>query len=500
MEHQRVLSSLTEFRGQDRSVDLATKIPTARAGKRPISAKTLCRALIPLDVLLILATALLSYEVVFAYETALGRYAAIAAFGALLAVNLFHLAGIYAPRSLREPWLTAGRLTLGWTVAVAMIVTVGVFSGIAADYSRPWTLQWFLLGLAALLGLRGVVFAQAARWMAEGRLGRRVAILGDPALAARLAHHFTADPGQGINVAGIFSDREQDEGLRQVAGFNLGGGSDALIDRLRAEPIDAVILAPAEHDEAHLRELCRKLSEAPVNVWLCPGSEALSLLGARVSHFAGIPALGVMEQPIGSWRRVVKEIEDRTIAALITLMISPLLLGIALAIKLDSPGPLLFRQRRRGYNNQPIEVLKFRTMAVDKTDSDGDRLTERNDPRITRVGAFLRKWSLDELPQFFNVLRGEMSIVGPRPHALKAKAGGQYYFDAVPFYDARHRVKPGITGLAQIHGWRGPTETVTQIRKRVEYDIYYIEHWSLWLDIKIILLTVFKGFKSENAF
>ena len=190
----------------------------------------------------------------------------------------------------------------------------------------------------------------------------------------------------------------------------------------------------------------------------------------------------------------------RILAAAITLLISPLLLLIALGIKLDSRGPVFFRQQRRGYNNEIIEVLKFRTMYVESTDHHGDQLTQRNDPRVTRFGGFLRRWSLDELPQFLNVLRGDMSIVGPRPHALQSKAGSVYYQDAVPLYDARHRVKPGITGLAQVRGWRGPTETVTQIRKRVEHDLYYIEHWSLWLDLKIIFLTAFKGLRSENAF
>ncbi|MEX2407599.1 MAG: undecaprenyl-phosphate glucose phosphotransferase, partial [Rhodovibrionaceae bacterium] len=350
--------------------------------------------------------------------------------------------------------------------------------------------------LGAMLALRGAVHLLAARWARQGRLGRRIAILGDPSQTGRLARHFTAHPDRGIQVAGIFADSHGAQAQRS----GVDGGIEALIARLRAEPIDSVILAPSERGEAYLRDLRQQLSEVPVNVWLCPGGQVLNLHDAEVSHFAGIPAFNVIERPIGNWRWAVKEIEDRVIAGIITLTISPLLLGIALAIKFDSPGPLLFRQKRRGFNNEIIEVLKFRTMSVEKTDNDGERLTQRDDPRITRVGAFLRRWSLDELPQFFNVLRGDMSIVGPRPHALRAKAAGQYYFDAVPFYDARHRVKPGITGLAQISGWRGPTETVTQIQKRVEHDIYYIEHWSLWLDLKIILLTAFKGFKSENAF
>jgi lipopolysaccharide/colanic/teichoic acid biosynthesis glycosyltransferase len=169
-------------------------------------------------------------------------------------------------------------------------------------------------------------------------------------------------------------------------------------------------------------------------------------------------------------------------------------------IKLDSPGPVLFRQKRYGFNNQLIEVFKFRSMYTHMTDHNAVQLTRRNDPRITKLGAFLRRTSLDELPQFINVVRGEMSIVGPRPHALSAKAGELLYQDAVKYYDARHRVKPGITGWAQINGWRGETDTVEQIRKRVEHDLYYIEHWSILLDLKIIVRTVVGGFTGTHAF
>jgi len=182
------------------------------------------------------------------------------------------------------------------------------------------------------------------------------------------------------------------------------------------------------------------------------------------------------------------------------VMISPLLLAIALLIKLDSPGPALFRQKRYGFNNRLIEVLKFRTMYADQSDANAEQLTRRNDPRVTRIGAFLRRTSLDELPQFINVVRGEMSIVGPRPHALSAKAGTLLYQEAIKYYDARHRMKPGITGWAQVNGWRGETDTVEQIKKRVEHDLYYIEHWSILLDLKIIARTILGGFTGHHAF
>jgi exopolysaccharide biosynthesis polyprenyl glycosylphosphotransferase len=208
----------------------------------------------------------------------------------------------------------------------------------------------------------------------------------------------------------------------------------------------------------------------------------------------------VFRKPLSDWRLVAKEIEDVTLGLLLLLFLAPLFAVVALAIKLDSPGPVFFRQRRYGLNNRLIGVYKFRTMHHHLRDVRAERLITRNDPRVTRVGAFLRKTSLDELPQLFNVLRGEMSIVGPRPHALSAKAADRLYEEVVAEYAVRHRVKPGITGWAQVNGWRGETDTIEKIQKRVEHDLYYVENWSLALDIKILLLTVFALLKNENAY
>jgi exopolysaccharide biosynthesis polyprenyl glycosylphosphotransferase len=213
-----------------------------------------------------------------------------------------------------------------------------------------------------------------------------------------------------------------------------------------------------------------------------------------------VPVVTVMHRPLTDWKLIAKECEDRILGFAILVLISPLLAVIGLLIKLESPGPALFKQMRYGYNNRLIEVWKFRTMRHDLTDKDAERLTTRNDPRVTKLGAFLRRTSLDELPQFINVVRGEMSIVGPRPHARSAKAGGLLYQDAVADYAVRHKVKPGITGLAQVSGWRGETRTVEQIQRRVEHDIAYINDWSLMKDLKIIVLTIFTGFGGRNAY
>ena len=213
-----------------------------------------------------------------------------------------------------------------------------------------------------------------------------------------------------------------------------------------------------------------------------------------------MPVLTVLDKPVHGWSAIVKRTLDYTVGALFTLIALPVMAIVAVSIKLDSPGPVLFKQMRYGFNNKLIGVYKFRTMYADRTDHSADKLTERNDPRVTRVGAFLRRSSLDELPQLFNVLKGEMSVVGPRPHAVAAKAGGTLYEDVVDEYAVRHKVKPGITGWAQVNGWRGNTETEADLLGRVQHDLYYIEHWSILLDMIIILRTGWAVVKGENSY
>ncbi|MBI3517663.1 MAG: exopolysaccharide biosynthesis polyprenyl glycosylphosphotransferase, partial [Proteobacteria bacterium] len=208
----------------------------------------------------------------------------------------------------------------------------------------------------------------------------------------------------------------------------------------------------------------------------------------------------VVDRPLSHWRYVAKLLEDRILAAIALVLLSPVLAAIALAIRLDSPGPVLFRQKRHGFNNTEFQVYKFRSMKVEQSDALGARQAARNDTRITKLGAFLRKSSLDELPQLFNVLRGDMSIVGPRPHPIGMRTGNRLCEDIVDEYAHRHRVRPGITGWAQVKGFRGATETPTQLQRRVELDLHYIDHWSIVFDLKIILLTAFAVLRRENAF
>lgn len=242
--------------------------------------------------------------------------------------------------------------------------------------------------------------------------------------------------------------------------------------------------------ESRIEQTVRELRRLPVNVLLVPDMQAFRHARNRITQVAGLPMFNVSERPLDGWSPLIKRLEDLVLASLALVLTLPAMLLIALAIRLDSPGPVLFRQKRYGYNNKLIEVFKFRSMYCDKADADAARQTTRNDERITRVGRFIRRASLDELPQLFNVLLGSMSMVGPRPHATATKAAGILFEDAVKEYTARHRVKPGITGWAQINGYRGETDTLEKIEKRVEFDLQYIENWSIWFDLYILFRTL----------
>jgi len=254
-----------------------------------------------------------------------------------------------------------------------------------------------------------------------------------------------------------------------------------------------VVIALSSARQQLTARLMEQLSVLPVDVWLCPAELGMPIIAT--TRLGALSLLQVQPKPIRDWGYVVKLLFDYVAATVSIVLFAPLMLCIAIAIKLDSPGPVFFRQRRHGFNHRVIGVYKFRSMTVTEN---GERVDQacKNDPRVTRVGKFLRRTSLDELPQLFNVLRGEMSLVGPRPHAV---AHNQHYRDRLDRYASRHRVKPGMTGWAQINGLRGPTEDPEKMRLRVHMDLHYIENWSLWLDLKIIAATPFVGFIHRNA-
>ena len=418
--------------------------------------------------------------------------------GALMASNFLRLSGAHRFALFADLAASLSRTSFGLLMTLGALVAATLLFEPVSAAEGPWIAIWFAGNAVLLWTVRLALHQLMRRWNSTGRLSERVGVVGAGPIGQRLLRYLNASNAD-IQVHGVY-DEDAHSLPARCMGHPIRGRVDDLVEHIRTEGLDAVIVALPPIPDHVVTETLRKLSLVPVDVRLCPGEFALRLGAVRASHVGDLTLLNVMEHPLRDWRWIVKSIEDRILGLLILTMISPLMLAIAFLIKLDSSGPVLFRQKRCGFNNELIDVLKFRTMYHQMSDANADQLTQRNDPRVTRVGAFLRRTSLDELPQFLNVLRGEMSIVGPRPHALAAKAGSLLYHEAVKHYDARHRMKPGITGWAQINGWRGETDTVEQIRKRVEHDLYYIENWSLAFDLRIILRTILGGFTGRNAF
>jgi len=415
----------------------------------------------------------------------------------MLSVLVFHWLGEYhqlygswrGERILRE----LIKVSNYWALTFVILLSVNylVLNHIRVPDDSQMT--WFALVLAVLCGYRLLIRSVLQSLRRHGFNTRRVAIVGTGQCGERLAMSISSAPWMGMNLLGFYDEEPQQMDLgRRIPVL---GNLEQLINDAREGRIDKVYITLAL-GQPHLCELIKGLSDTTASVYLIPDVFMFELLHARSESINGLASISIFDSPMdGAWS-VVKRLEDIVLSSLILLMIALPLVLISIAIKLTSPGPVLFRQRRYGLDGRPIMVWKFRSMSVQEN-GDVVRQATRNDARITPLGAFLRRTSLDELPQFFNVLRGDMSIVGPRPHAV---AHNEQYRKQVSGYMLRHKVKPGITGWAQINGWRGETDTLDKMQKRVEFDLEYIEHWSVWLDMKIILLTLFKGFLNKNAF
>lgn len=426
-------------------------------------------------------------------------YVVVSFFATLLVANLLHFTSAYRADRAQHLNRAVGKVLLAWLTTGAVVTGSLLLSDAPLQANATWLMLWFTFGAMPALLARGALAACIDHWRQQKKVQQRVAIIGGGPLGLRLLRRMSAANDANVIVTGVYDDRLS-RLPESCMGYKICGSVDDLIADIRRHGIDTVIVALPLSAERRIRDVMAKLREVAVDVFLCPDQYGFNLDRTDAEKFAGVVLLNAERRPLRAWRGVMKEIEDRIFAGLIVLMIAPVLAVIALLIKLDSPGPVFFRQKRYGLNNQLIDVLKFRTMYQHATDPNAEQLTRRNDPRVTRLGAFLRRTSLDELPQFLNVLRGEMSVVGPRPHATGAKAGGLLYQDAVNHYYSRHRMKPGITGWAQVNGWRGETETVEQIERRVEHDLHYVENWSVKLDVIIILRTIFGGFTGRQAY
>jgi len=429
----------------------------------------------------------------------LGEYLAAFALALLLMGVLGQGIGLYQPNVIFERRLRLGRALAAWALVFAAMLTVAFALKISDVYSRVWAFSWFLTGTSALGLFRMALGAWIERQVRAGHFANRTVILGAGRQAEMLAHHLSHGDTLQTRILGLIDDRARDDDNVEP-GHDFLGDLDTLSTMIRKGQVDQVILALPWQDPERIRTVAFRLALHPVAVCLAPGLANFDFPGRSYVHISGVPMLQLYNRPFSGWGRVVKGIEDRVVAVGLLVILAPLLALIALAIKLDSPGPVLFRQKRYGFNNAPVEIFKFRSMRADAdAGSPNIQQATRNDPRVTRVGRVIRRSSLDELPQLINVLRGEMSVVGPRPHAADASVEGNPLDEVVERYAARHRVKPGITGWAQVNGLRGEFDA-EKLRRRVDHDLYYIDNWSVWLDLKILIKTFLVAFNDKNAY
>jgi Undecaprenyl-phosphate glucose phosphotransferase len=451
-------------------------------------------------VLLVLAGAVAYLLYVFPREGLDWRYAVPLIGGSFAAVFFVQVAHGYGMSAFRASSLRLGRIFLAWAVVFAAFAVIAFLAKIGNTYSRVWFGSWFISGLVIFTTSRLLLSTAVRDWTRSGRLQRRAVIVGGGAPAEELIEALAAQPDNDIRICGVFDDRKDDRSPPVIAGTPKLGTVAELVEFGRIARIDLLIVALPITAETRLLQMLKQLWVLPVDIRLSAHTNKLRLRPRSYSFIGTVPFLDVFDKPIGDWDYLIKRGFDLLFATLALIVLSPIMLATAIAIRLDSPGPILFRQKRYGFNNELIDVFKFRSMYTDLSDADANRLVTRGDPRVTRVGRFIRKTSIDELPQLFNVIAGRLSLVGPRPHALQAKAAKRLYQDVVDGYFARHRVKPGITGWAQIHGWRGETDTEEKLQRRVEYDLYYIENWSVLLDLRILAQTPLSLIHTESAY
>jgi Undecaprenyl-phosphate glucose phosphotransferase len=410
--------------------------------------------------------------------------------GALLAPFTLASRELFSFERLRATASIGGSSARRVFLLFAVILIFGFLTRSLDSVPRTWLIAWSAAILVLTLGARLALGRFLGKLERRGLLRENVAIVGNMAAADGLLAHLHRTKPPGMDVIGLFETSP--------------GHLDLLVNIGQTGILDTIVVALPEQDVAEILRVTDEIKALDVKIVLCPYQGDLPLPLPRDRDLAGAPTWLLASRPIRRWGVVLKTVEDKLIGFLLLLLVLPLVLLAALAIRLESPGPILFRQKRHGWNNTEFDVLKFRTMwsSAAPQGGDGGRQTQgRNDARITRVGRVLRRTSIDELPQLINVLRGDMSLVGPRPHPVVMRTGDRLGREIVAEYAHRHRVKPGITGWAQVNGLRGATRSEDQVRKRVAHDIEYIENWSILFDLKILVLTPLKLLlDTDNAF
>ena len=386
-------------------------------------------------------------------------------------------------------------LLVSWLLLIAILLFLGYATKSSDDFSRRAILTWIFITPVILLVSYTLFRLLAAKFLLSDRFTRSVVIVGLNDLGRNLTTEIISDKQLNLSFSGYFDDRELSR-VKKTDRDNLLGKLDDISDYVKTNKIDIIYITLPMVQEKRILHLLDELRDTTVSVYFVPDLFIFDLIQARIDDMNGIPVLAVCESPFHGVTGLLKRGSDFLFASFILVMILPVMIIIALAVLITSRGPVIFKQRRYGLDSEEITVYKFRTMRVLE---DGKKVTQatKNDSRITKLGAFLRRTSLDELPQFINVLQGRMSVVGPRPHAV---AHNEEYRKLVKGYMIRHKVKPGITGWAQVNGLRGETDTVEKMKARIEYDLDYLRHWSIGLDTMIILRTITVMFRDSNAY
>lgn len=410
----------------------------------------------------------------------------------LLVAIVFPLCNVYQPWRGRSIIDLVRPLIIAWLVVIVFLLALVFFSKISIKFSRLWAGFWLLTTPLLLICFRIGLYRILAWLRQRGVNRKRIVIVGAGNLGRQVIQRLKDENWVGLDAIAFFDDNPNLQG-QKIHDIEVIGKRDQVAEFASSHRVDEIWITLPLRAEESMKQLLHDLRHTTITIRWVPDIFAFRLLNHSMSEIAGMPLLNLTDTPIQGVNRVLKWLEDKLLAGLILILISPVMLMIAIGVKLSSPGPVFFRQERMGWNNHPFTILKFRSMPVDVEKASGPIWAKAGEKRATSFGSFLRRTSLDELPQFINVLKGDMSIVGPRPE--------RPYFvnkfkDEIPDYMKKHLVNAGITGWAQINGWRGNTD----LCKRIEYDLYYIENWSLWFDIKIIFLTLFKGFRHRHAY
>jgi putative colanic acid biosysnthesis UDP-glucose lipid carrier transferase len=425
------------------------------------------------------------------------------AFDCLLVVVVFPALGIYQSWRGKPLYDLLCRVAGGWAMVEVTGVLIGFSLHRSDSLSRLWLVYWAVATIVLLIVTKLIVYSILRGLRREGFNQRAVAIVGGAKYGRFLIEQMRSRPEAGFSPVVVFDEDstinpyEDPDAGDAIEGVPVERDYARMLQLVRQRAIRELWLALPISKEKAIHRFVMDLRNDFVNIRFIPDVRSLTLFNQPMVDLLGVPAINLAASPITELRVLPKRIFDRLFALAALTALSPVMIVIAVLVKLSSPGPVFFRQKRKGIDGRQFEIYKFRSMKMHKEEAGKITQATRRDPRITAVGAFLRRTSLDELPQFINVLRGEMSVVGPRPHALEHD---DIYKDLVKGYMHRYRIKPGITGWAQINGYRGETDRIEKMMGRVKLDLYYMQHWTFWLDIKIVVLTMWKGFVGSNAY